>query len=175
MNIIPRFPALVHVSRKTTQNVTCNGVYMIYETRSMWHHISDTRFKKKKKKNLKYKNIFSIKQDFSGFVLQAFMQTFNLIKDKSLGTLLRKYQRYSTNLSFFFFPFLHLTLPKVQSFKSNVIPTNFYCTASQEKPLAYYKGISKQPGAALTAGWDFCFLILKLGAHSDQVSFLDGS
>lgn len=73
MNIIPRFPALVHVSRKTTQNVTCNGVYMIYETRSMWHHISDTRFKKKKKKNLKYKNIFSIKQDFSGFVLQAFM------------------------------------------------------------------------------------------------------
>lgn len=50
MNIIPRFPALVHVSRKTTQNVTCNGVYMIYETRSMWHHISDTRFKKKKKK-----------------------------------------------------------------------------------------------------------------------------
>lgn len=73
MNIIPRFPALVHVSRKTTQNVTCNDVYMIYETRSMWHHISDTRFKKKKKKNLKYKNIFSIKQDFSGFVLQAFM------------------------------------------------------------------------------------------------------
>lgn len=51
MNIIPRFPALVHVSRKTTQNVTCNGVYMIYETLSMWHHVSDTRFKKKKKKS----------------------------------------------------------------------------------------------------------------------------
>lgn len=37
-------------SRKTTQNVTSIGVYMIYETRSMWHCVSDTQFKRKEKK-----------------------------------------------------------------------------------------------------------------------------
>lgn len=152
-------------------------VYIWFMRLDLCGTMSVTLGLKKKKKNLKYKNIFSIKTRFQWICIAGIYvdMWLNLIKDKSLGTLLRKYQRYSTNLSFFFFPFLHLTLQKVSSFKSNVIPTNFYCTASQEKPLAYYKGISKQPGAALTAGWDFCFLILKLGAHSDQVSFLDGS